>query len=280
MRSLSLFTRSFIQINEKGIFRLIRSSTRRIFSMSCLNWTGKWFYKRKVIMRIRKFSSLLIILSFIISLAGALQANQVAKEGAKVGEWTMDYDAALKLAGEKQLPILLNFTGSDWCGWCKLMDRSVFSQAPWQEFARREMVLVTLDFPRNQNIVPAKYVGRNENLRAAYGVEGFPTYMIVDSDGKTVLGKLGAAKEITPAIFIDQLKNLLRFREQEISKRVKSLSPEKGKAYRQAIKAYKDTEAELMKWLETRPVRNDANLKIYEDYLTRLEAAEKRLDEF
>lgn len=231
-------------------------------------------------MRIQKFLSLLIIFTVVISLAGGLQANQVAKEGAKVGEWTMDYDAALKLAGEKQLPLLLNFTGSDWCGWCKLMDRSVFSQAQWQDFARREMVLVTLDFPRNPSIVPAKYVGRNENLRAAYGVEGFPTYMIVDSDGKTVLGKLGAAKEITPAIFIDQLKNLLRFREQEIRKRVKSLTPEKGKAYRQAIKAYKDTEAELMKWLETRPVRNDANLKIYEDYLSRLEAAEKRLDEF
>lgn len=231
-------------------------------------------------MRIQKFLSLLIIFSAVISLAGALQANQVAKEGAKVGEWTMDYDAALKLASEKQLPLLLNFTGSDWCGWCKLMDRSVFSQTQWQEFARREMVLVTLDFPRSPNIVPAKYVGRNENLRAAYGVEGFPTYMIVDSDGKTVLGKLGAAQEITPAIFIDQLKNLLRFREQEIRKRIKSLSPEKGKAYRQAIKTYKDTEAELMKWLETRPVRNDANLKIYEDYLARLEAAEKRLDEF
>ena len=81
-------------------------------------------------------------------------------------------------------------------------------------------------------------------------------------------------------MFIDQLKDLLRFREIEISKRVKTLSPEKGKAYRQAIKAYKDTEAQLMKWLETRPVRNDANLKIYEDYLTRLEAAEKQLGEF
>ena len=231
-------------------------------------------------MHIRKVSSLLIILNVLIFLASTLQANQVAKEGAKVGEWTMDYDAALKLAGEKQLPVLLNFTGSDWCGWCKLMDRSVFSQTQWQEFARREMVLVTLDFPRNPNIVPAKYVGRNENLRVAYGVEGFPTYMVVDSDGKTVLGKLGAAQEITPAMFIDQLKDLLRFREIEISKRVKTLSPEKGKAYRQAIKAYKDTEAQLMKWLETRPVRNDANLKIYEDYLTRLEAAEKQLGEF
>ena len=61
--------------------------------------------------------------------AGALMmsaqaADKVELEGASVGVWTMDFDAAVKLAGEKKLPLILNFTGSDWCGWCKLMDKN------------------------------------------------------------------------------------------------------------------------------------------------------------
>ena len=59
----------------------------------------------------------------------AQAADKVELEGAKVGVWTMDYDAAVKLAGEKKLPLMLNFTGSDWCGWCKKLDRETFGNA-------------------------------------------------------------------------------------------------------------------------------------------------------
>ncbi len=44
-------------------------------------------------------------------------AEAIQTEGAKVGHWTMDFEAAKKIAAEKNLPLLLNFTGSDWCGW-------------------------------------------------------------------------------------------------------------------------------------------------------------------
>ena len=78
----------------------------------------------------------------------------VATSGAELGKWTMDFDAAKTLAAEKEVPILINFTGSDWCGWCKLMDREVFSKAEWQQYAAESLVLVWIDFPRDKALVP------------------------------------------------------------------------------------------------------------------------------
>lgn len=75
------------------------------------------------------------ILTIALMVMTTQAGDKVQLEGAKVGEWTMDFDAAVKLAGEKNLPLILNFTGSDWCGWCKLMDESVFSKREWQKFA-------------------------------------------------------------------------------------------------------------------------------------------------
>ena len=90
--------------------------------------------------------------------AVSLFAASPATEGAKVGEWTMDFDAAKTLAKEKNLPILMNFTGSDWCGWCKVMDRSVFSKPKWDAYAKKNLVLVFIDFPQNKALVPMHFV--------------------------------------------------------------------------------------------------------------------------
>ena len=83
----------------------------------------------------------------------AQAADQVELEGASVGIWTMDFDAAVKLAGEKNLPLMLNFTGSDWCGWCKLMDKNVFAEEVWKTYAKENVLLVTLDFPQDKSVV-------------------------------------------------------------------------------------------------------------------------------
>ena len=99
----------------------------------------------------------------------AQAADKVKLEGAKVGVWTMDFDAAVKLAGEKNLPLMLNFTGSDWCGWCKLMDKNVFAEEEWKAYAKDNVLLVTLDFPNDKSIVPEKYVKRNEKLQEGWG---------------------------------------------------------------------------------------------------------------
>ena len=146
--------------------------------------------------------------AMIAAVALTLSAATPAIKGAKVGEWTMDFDAAKALAEEKNLPILINFTGSDWCGWCKLMDREVFSKAEWQAYARENIVLVTIDFPRDKTLVPMHFVARNQKLSEAYGVQGYPTYIVLGSDGATRLGQLGASRDASPSSFIGELKKV------------------------------------------------------------------------
>ncbi len=134
---------------------------------------------------------------------------EVATEGAEPGKWTMDLAAATKLAKEKDLPILINFTGSDWCGWCKLMDKKVFAQTEWKEYAAKKLILVTIDFPQNKSIVPSEYVARNNSLQQEFGIKGYPTYVVLDSTGEKELGRLGASPDASPQKFISEINNIL-----------------------------------------------------------------------
>jgi len=174
-------------------------------------------------------------------------AEKPATEGAVPGQWTMDLDAARKVAAEKKLPILLNFTGSDWCGWCKHMDKEVFSQEAWATYAKANLLLVWIDFPKDKSLVPEKFVSRNKTLSATYGVEGFPTYIVLDDDGQTKLGQLGADREITPKKFVDSLSPLLQNRASAVEALLKSLPEGTVREYRQAVAEKADASEALKK---------------------------------
>ena len=130
------------------------------------------------------------------------------KNGARIGVWTQDYDAAVALAKTNNLPLMLNFTGSDWCGWCMLMEDKVFSKPAWKDWAATNLYLVTLDFPRDKSKVPEGFQKRNRELSKAYGVRGYPTYIVLDSKGEK-LGQLGASRDAKPDKFIRQLCGVL-----------------------------------------------------------------------
>lgn len=206
-------------------------------------------------------------------------AEAVQIDGAKVGQWTMDFDAAKELASEKKLPLLLNFTGSDWCGWCKLMDKNVFAQKPWQEFASSNVLLVTLDFPKDKSIVPEKYVKRNEELKNQFSVLGFPTYVILDTNGETKIGQLGAGREKTPDSFIAEFKSVVRMSESSIEAYLKA-NPDKADEYKAAIQGVKDAKKALTDWIATGPQRNEENNKKYADFMKSIKDAEEKLSKF
>jgi thioredoxin-related protein len=140
---------------------------------------------------------------------GLQAAEKPAESGAEPGKWTMDFDAAKRVAAERHLPLLVNFTGSDWCYWCKLMDRQVFSEEAWTSWAADRLLLVWIDFPSDKTLVPMGYVMRNRALAALFGVDGYPTYILLAEDGETVLGQLGASREATPASFIGEVEACL-----------------------------------------------------------------------
>lgn len=99
--------------------------------------------------------------------------------------WSEDFPAASKRAADEQKYMLLNFTGSDWCGWCIKLDNEVFSQTAFQDYANKELVMVKLDFPRRKQLSPG-VVQQNDGLQEKYGVMGYPTILIVAPDGSTV----------------------------------------------------------------------------------------------
>lgn len=99
--------------------------------------------------------------------------------------WKDDFDAAVKAANESGKHVLVDFTGSDWCGWCIRLTDEVFSKSAFKEFAEDKLILVKVDFPRGKE-VPAEVMERNRELAQEYGVRGFPTIILLDSEGKEV----------------------------------------------------------------------------------------------
>ncbi len=99
--------------------------------------------------------------------------------------WATDYSAALAQAGNEQKLVLLDFTGSDWCTWCMKLDKDVFSKPEFEKFAATNLVLVKLDFPARKAL-PDTLKTQNHTLATKFGVEGFPTLVLVDAAGKEV----------------------------------------------------------------------------------------------
>lgn len=82
-------------------------------------------------------------------------------------------------------PILLIFSGSDWCSWCIRLDREVFSQPEFKSWADQHVITFIADFPRNSTQSPEERA-RNQALLEKYGVEGYPTVLLLNADGSVI----------------------------------------------------------------------------------------------
>jgi len=122
------------------------------------------------------------------------------------GSWLTDFEAAKKKAVEKKLHILVDFSGSDWCGWCIRLEQEVFSKKEFKDYADKNLVLFLADFPRGKEL-PEKTVEQNRELAAKYGVQGFPTVLLLGADGK-LLARTGYQEGGAEA-YVKHLKELL-----------------------------------------------------------------------
>jgi thiol-disulfide isomerase/thioredoxin len=104
--------------------------------------------------------------------------------------WSTDYDASIAQAAASKKPVLLEFTGSDWCPPCMKQNKDVFEQPAFEEFAKDKLVLVKLDFPRRKE-QEAEIKERNQKLAAQYSVEVFPTIILLSSEGKELARQVG-----------------------------------------------------------------------------------------
>jgi thioredoxin-related protein len=139
----------------------------------------------------------------------------VAASGALAfaGEWSHDWDAAKAKAKELDRPILINFTGSDWCGWCIKLEKEVFSKEAFQSYADENLVLMEVDFPRKKEL-PEDVRKQNDKLDKAYDVEGYPTVYLLNAEGEKIGPEIGY-REGGAEAYVAHLKQLLAAAESE-----------------------------------------------------------------
>ena len=95
-------------------------------------------------------------------------------------EWYSDFQKANEISKKTGKPIFGFFTGSDWCGWCTRLKQNVFSKEAFIKWAKEEVVLLELDFPRRTQL-PANIAKQNRELAQLFKVRGYPTVWIFNT---------------------------------------------------------------------------------------------------
>lgn len=118
------------------------------------------FIKNKIM---KKYISILLLF---------LSINVFSQEGDL--KWHTDLNKAIEISIESEKPLFMFFTGSDWCGWCIRLQKEVFFKPDFVKWAKENLVLVELDFPRRKKLEES-LKQQNENLRQMFAVRGYPT---------------------------------------------------------------------------------------------------------
>jgi protein disulfide-isomerase len=148
-------------------------------------------------MKLKSITSLIIAFNLcsFLSVSHATELN-----------WLTDIKEAQKQARQENKKILIDFTGSDWCGWCMKLDKEVFSTPEFADYATQNFVLLKVDFPHNTP-QDSKQKAANEKVAQQYGPNGFPTIVLLKSSGR-VIGKIVDYQSGGPTAYIAKLEAL------------------------------------------------------------------------
>ena len=121
--------------------------------------------------------------------------------------WSEDFEKASALAKTEKKPLLMYFTGSDWCGWCKKLHAEVLDRPEFSQWAGKNVVLFKADFP--EELAQSQTIkDQNNQLARKYRISGFPTVILADADGK-VIARTGY-KPGGAAAYVKHLQALLK----------------------------------------------------------------------
>ncbi|MCB0401755.1 MAG: FAD:protein FMN transferase [Flavobacteriales bacterium] len=143
---------------------------------------------------------------FIFLLSVFLFAGQLKSEETI---WLEDFEEAVQRSKTGNKPLLMVFSGSDWCKPCMILEKTIFNTERFKQFAKDSLVLLKLDFPARKENQPAKEImAKREAVAEVYNQSGsFPSVIILDGD-KKVLGKTGYKKGSVEN-YIEHLKSFL-----------------------------------------------------------------------
>ena len=133
-----------------------------------------------------------------------LAATVLWQVNAAEATWLTDLPKAEAQAKAEHKMVLMDFTGSDWCGWCIKFKKEVLDTPEFQDYAAKNVVLVDLDYP-NKKPQSDELKAANAALKKQYGIHGFPTLVVLDQDGKEIGRQVGYSKG-GPKAFIAKLE--------------------------------------------------------------------------
>ena len=142
------------------------------------------------------------LLTATVTLA-ATASSLFAGEG-----WLTSIDAGKKLSKETNKPLFVEFTGSDWCPPCMMMEKKVFSKDAFLSGAQKDYILVKIDIPNGDKKLKAK----NQKVLEKYKVSGVPTVVLLDSKGKE-FSRFTASKYNSVDKMLGELKRQLRLKD-------------------------------------------------------------------
>lgn len=144
-----------------------------------------------------------LVLCFVLLLLGCQE--EPAPSDQPEASWLTDYDEAVALARERNDPLLLDFTGSDWCPPCIQLDRQVFRSERFREWSEGNVVLLKVDFPTNKELLPPGQLEANRALEQRFRVDGYPTLVVVDVEGRELARWVGYGGE-SPDAWIERFQ--------------------------------------------------------------------------
>ena len=120
--------------------------------------------------------------------------------------WVTDFEAAKQKAAAEGKDLLIDFSGSDWCYWCKKLDGEVFSKSVFIEEAAKQFVFVMIDFPNDKSGQSEELQAQNKRLAEQFDIKGYPTVILAKADG-TQYAQTGY-QEGGPDVYLVHLKEL------------------------------------------------------------------------
>lgn len=120
----------------------------------------------------------------------ATESGDLDMDSMTLTVWHDSFETALEASAQSGKPILANFTGSDWCGWCVKLKKAVFDTHEFKQWARDNVILLELDYPKNA-VQTAAIRKQNAELKSRYRISGHPTVLLLSSDGQQIGRKLG-----------------------------------------------------------------------------------------
>lgn len=143
--------------------------------------------------------------TFTLYFAALLLALSGIFSGARAADWHTDFPKALKEAKATEKPVLLDFTGSDWCPVCAVMEKETFTKKEFEDYAKKNLVLVRLDYPQTKAL-PPKLQAQNDKLLDAYNPDAvMPTFILLNKNGQVIWRNEGIV-EGGPSGFIQQIE--------------------------------------------------------------------------